>query len=130
AQQEEVGAAAEELPGQALGRGAAHGVVGAAEAQHRHRRLVGVAQGLVALPVALPAGGAAPSPAEEGFLQLPQRAAAQEPVHVHHLGQGPRWRVIGMPLGAGGYRRAAVWVPPACVPMLRLLDSLALHAGK
>uniref|UniRef100_A0A8C3NHB6 Uncharacterized protein n=1 Tax=Geospiza parvula TaxID=87175 RepID=A0A8C3NHB6_GEOPR len=96
AQQEEVGAAAEELPGQAAGRRAAHGVIGAAEAQHRHRRLVRVAQGLVALPVALPAGGAAPSPAEERFLQLPQRAAAQEPVRVHHLGQGPR-----VPAGMG-----------------------------
>uniref|UniRef100_A0A8C3U866 Uncharacterized protein n=1 Tax=Catharus ustulatus TaxID=91951 RepID=A0A8C3U866_CATUS len=119
-QQEEEGAAAEELPGQAPGRGAAHGVVGAAQAQHRHRRLVRIPQGLVALPVALPAGGAAPSPAEEGFLQLPQRAAAQKPVHVHHLGQGPRvpvWRVIRMPFGAGSYRDAAMGMPQACVPM-------------
>uniref|UniRef100_A0A8C0UPC5 Uncharacterized protein n=1 Tax=Cyanistes caeruleus TaxID=156563 RepID=A0A8C0UPC5_CYACU len=83
-------AAAEQLPGQALGRGAAHGVIGAAEAQHRHRRLVRITQGLVAFPVALPAAGAAPSPAEEGFLQLPQRAAAQEPVRVHHVSQSPR----------------------------------------
>uniref|UniRef100_A0A8C9N3U9 Uncharacterized protein n=1 Tax=Serinus canaria TaxID=9135 RepID=A0A8C9N3U9_SERCA len=105
-------AAAEELPGQALGQGATHRVIGAAEAQHRHRRLVRVAQGLVALPVALPAGGAAPSPAEEGFLQLPQRAAAQEPVHVHHLGQGSHipagmvwplwaWRCRGAAMGWG-----------------------------
>uniref|UniRef100_A0A8C5T2N5 Uncharacterized protein n=1 Tax=Malurus cyaneus samueli TaxID=2593467 RepID=A0A8C5T2N5_9PASS len=106
AQQEEVGAAAEELPGQARGRGAAHGVVGAAEAQHRHRHLVRVAQGLVALPVALPAAGATPAPAEEGFLQLPQRAAAQEPVRVHHLGQGPRVPAgIGRPLWAWGCHR-------------------------
>uniref|UniRef100_A0A663MHQ5 Uncharacterized protein n=1 Tax=Athene cunicularia TaxID=194338 RepID=A0A663MHQ5_ATHCN len=90
AQQEEVGAAAEELQGQAAGRGAADGVVGAAEAQHGHGRLVGVAQGLVAFPVGLPGGGAALGPAEEGFLQLPQRAAAQQPLHIHRLGQGPR----------------------------------------
>uniref|UniRef100_A0A8D0EWP8 Uncharacterized protein n=1 Tax=Strix occidentalis caurina TaxID=311401 RepID=A0A8D0EWP8_STROC len=93
AQQEEVGAAAEELQGEAAGRGAADGVVGAAEAQHGHGRLVGVAQGFVAFPVRLPGGGAALGPAEEGFLQLPQRAAAQQPLHVHRLGQGP-------PLGA------------------------------
>uniref|UniRef100_A0A8C4UWD9 Uncharacterized protein n=1 Tax=Falco tinnunculus TaxID=100819 RepID=A0A8C4UWD9_FALTI len=97
AQQEEVGAAAEELEGQAAGRGAADGVVGAAEAQHRHSGLVSVAQGLVALPVSLPAGGAALGPAEEGFLQLPQRAAAQHPVHVQRLSQGPR-----VPAGMGG----------------------------
>uniref|UniRef100_A0A674HEZ4 Uncharacterized protein n=1 Tax=Taeniopygia guttata TaxID=59729 RepID=A0A674HEZ4_TAEGU len=88
-QQEEEGAAAEQLPGQAAGRGSAHRVIGAAQAQHRHRRLVRVAKGLVPLPVALPAGGAAPGPAEEGFLQLPQRAAAQELVRVHHFGQSP-----------------------------------------
>lgn len=32
-------------------------------------------------------------------------------------------RVIGTPVGAGGYRDAAMGVPPACVPMSRLLDS-------
>uniref|UniRef100_A0A8B9EQY8 Uncharacterized protein n=1 Tax=Anser cygnoides TaxID=8845 RepID=A0A8B9EQY8_ANSCY len=90
AQQEEVGAAAEQLHGQRAGRGPADGVVGAADAQHGHGHLVGVAQGLVALPVGFPAGGAALGPAEEGFLQLPQRAAAQQLGHVHRLGQGAR----------------------------------------
>lgn len=40
------------------------------------------------------------------------------------------WRVIVMPLGAGGYRDAAMGVPPACVPVSRLLDSLGpAHRG-
>uniref|UniRef100_A0A8B9TZR9 Uncharacterized protein n=1 Tax=Anas zonorhyncha TaxID=75864 RepID=A0A8B9TZR9_9AVES len=86
-QQEEIGAAAEQLPGQRAGRGPADGVVGAADAQHRHGHLVGVPQGLVALPVGFPAGG----PTEKGFLQLPQRAAAQQLGHVHRLGQGPHF---------------------------------------
>uniref|UniRef100_A0A8C3GMK9 Uncharacterized protein n=1 Tax=Cairina moschata TaxID=8855 RepID=A0A8C3GMK9_CAIMO len=85
-QQEEIGAAAEQLPGQRAGRGPADGVVGAADAQHGHGHLVGVPQGLVALPVGFPARG----PAEEGFLQLLQRAAAQQLGHVHRLGQGAR----------------------------------------
>uniref|UniRef100_A0A8C0B4M3 Uncharacterized protein n=1 Tax=Buteo japonicus TaxID=224669 RepID=A0A8C0B4M3_9AVES len=80
--------------GQAAGRGSADGVVGAAEAQHRHGRLV----------VSLPAGGAALGPAEEGFFQLPQRAAAQHPVHVHHLGQGPHVPGGGHTHAEGGRR--------------------------
>uniref|UniRef100_A0A493TZZ2 Uncharacterized protein n=1 Tax=Anas platyrhynchos platyrhynchos TaxID=8840 RepID=A0A493TZZ2_ANAPP len=95
-QQEEIGAAAKQLPGQRAGRGPADGVVGAADAQHGHGHLVGVPQGLVALPVGFPAGG---GPAEEGFLQLPQRAAAQQLGHVHRLGQGVlpdhRWWWVG-----------------------------------
>uniref|UniRef100_A0A8B9G4V2 Uncharacterized protein n=1 Tax=Amazona collaria TaxID=241587 RepID=A0A8B9G4V2_9PSIT len=88
-QQEEVGAGAEELQGQAASGGAAHGVIGAAEAQHGHGRLVRVAQGLVAVPVGLPARGMGLGAAEEGLLQVPQRAAAQQLLHVHHLSQGP-----------------------------------------
>uniref|UniRef100_A0A8V5HE69 Uncharacterized protein n=1 Tax=Melopsittacus undulatus TaxID=13146 RepID=A0A8V5HE69_MELUD len=97
-QQEEEGAGAEELHGQAAGRGAAHGVIGAAQAQHGHGRLVRVAQGLVALPVCLPAGGTGAT--EQGLLQVPQRAAAQQLLHVHRPGQGP-----GVPAGMG-------WVHP------------------
>uniref|UniRef100_A0A8C3JI87 Uncharacterized protein n=1 Tax=Calidris pygmaea TaxID=425635 RepID=A0A8C3JI87_9CHAR len=104
-QQEEVGAAAEELQGQAAGRGSSDGVIGSAEAQHRHGHLIGVPQGLVAFPVGLPTGGTALGLAEEGFLQLPQRAAAQQPGHVHHLGQGPH-----VPVGRGwpGWARGSV----------------------
>uniref|UniRef100_A0A8B9ZKX2 Uncharacterized protein n=1 Tax=Anas platyrhynchos TaxID=8839 RepID=A0A8B9ZKX2_ANAPL len=98
-QQEEIGAAAKQLPGQRAGRGPADGVVGAADAQHGHGHLVGVPQGLVALPVGFPAGG---GPAEEGFLQLPQRAAAQQLGHVHRLGQG-----ACVPAGMGWVRGGA-----------------------
>uniref|UniRef100_A0A8C4KAL9 Uncharacterized protein n=1 Tax=Dromaius novaehollandiae TaxID=8790 RepID=A0A8C4KAL9_DRONO len=101
-QPEEEGVGAEELQGQGAGRRAPYGVVGAADAQHGHGRLVHVAQRLVAGPVRLPAHGAALGRAEEGFLQLPQRTAAQQLVHVHHLGQGtrPRHQLLhGLPEG-------------------------------
>uniref|UniRef100_A0A8B9Q2R6 Uncharacterized protein n=1 Tax=Apteryx owenii TaxID=8824 RepID=A0A8B9Q2R6_APTOW len=73
-----------ELPGRAVAQAPAHGVVLAADAENGHRHLVHVPQGVIALPVGVPALRLA----EQGLLQLPQRPASEETLQGQHFPQG------------------------------------------
>lgn len=87
-QKEEVGAAVEEFSWQKVAWGPAHGVVGTADAQHRYRGLIHIPEGVVVLPVGVPADGEALGVAEEGFLKLPQGAAPEQFAGIHGVLQG------------------------------------------
>uniref|UniRef100_A0A6I8PJR2 Uncharacterized protein n=1 Tax=Ornithorhynchus anatinus TaxID=9258 RepID=A0A6I8PJR2_ORNAN len=87
-QQEEVGVAQKELGGQGARRGPPHRVVGTADAQHGHGGFVHIPQGVIDVPVGVPAHGKVLGLAEEPLLKLPQRAAAQQLGHVHGFRQG------------------------------------------
>uniref|UniRef100_A0A8C3SQV1 Uncharacterized protein n=1 Tax=Chelydra serpentina TaxID=8475 RepID=A0A8C3SQV1_CHESE len=110
-QQEEVGAAAEELHGEGAGRRPPDGVIGAADAQDWDGCLVRVPEGVVAIPVRIPGDGLLLGLAEEGFLKLPERAAPEQPARLHHLCQRG-----GVPGGDKGERPGRGSHGPECPP--------------
>lgn len=87
-QEEEVGVAVKEFRGQKVVRGPTHGVVGATDTQHRHSGLVHIPEGVVVVPVGVPADGETLGVAEEGLLKLSQGAAPEQFVGVHCVLQG------------------------------------------
>lgn len=87
-QEEKVGVAVKEFRGQKVVRGPAHGVVGTGDTQHRHRGLVHIPEGIVVVPVGVPADGETLGVAEQGLLKLSKGAAPEQPVGVHGVLQG------------------------------------------
>lgn len=87
-QQEEVGVAVEEFRRQKVVWGPAHGVVSTTDTQHRHGRLIHIPEGVVVVPVGVPADGETLGVAEEGFLKLSQGAAPEQFVGVHRVLEG------------------------------------------
>uniref|UniRef100_A0A8C3I5P0 Uncharacterized protein n=1 Tax=Chrysemys picta bellii TaxID=8478 RepID=A0A8C3I5P0_CHRPI len=86
-QQEEVGAAMEELHGEGAGRRSPDGVVGAADAQDRDGCFIHLPEGVVAIPVSVPGDRVPLGLAEEGFLEFPERATPEQPACLHNLCQ-------------------------------------------
>uniref|UniRef100_A0A8C0GSX1 Uncharacterized protein n=1 Tax=Chelonoidis abingdonii TaxID=106734 RepID=A0A8C0GSX1_CHEAB len=105
-QQEEVGAAVEELHGEGAGRRSSDRVVGAADAQDRDGCLIHLPEGVVAIPVSVPGDRVALGLAEEGFLQFPERAAPEQPACLHNLCQRG-----GIPRRDTGSRQTSGSVP-------------------
>ena len=87
-QKEEVGVAVKEFSWQKVVWGPAHGVVGTADAQHRYRCLIHIPEGVVVVPVGVPADGEALGVAEESLLKLPQGAAPEQFAGIHCVLQG------------------------------------------
>uniref|UniRef100_A0A452H7V8 Uncharacterized protein n=1 Tax=Gopherus agassizii TaxID=38772 RepID=A0A452H7V8_9SAUR len=73
-QQEEIGAAVEELHGEGVGRRSSDRVVGAADAQDRDGCLIHLPEGVVAIPVSVPGD------------RMPL-AAPEQPACLHNLCQ-------------------------------------------
>lgn len=76
-QQEEVGVAVKKFGGQCVVWGPAHWVVSATHTQHRYSSLIHIPEGIVAVPVGVPADGESLGVAEEGLLKLTQRTAPE-----------------------------------------------------
>lgn len=87
-QEEEVGVAVKEFGGQEAVWGPAHWVISTADTQHGHRCLVHVPEGVIVVPVGVPADGETLGVAEEDLLKLLQGAAPEQLVGVHCVFQG------------------------------------------
>uniref|UniRef100_A0A3Q2L6H2 Uncharacterized protein n=2 Tax=Equus TaxID=9789 RepID=A0A3Q2L6H2_HORSE len=87
-QEEEVGVAVKELSRQKVVWGPAHGVISAADTQHRHGSLVYIPKGVVVVPVGVPGDGETLGVAEEGLLKLSQGAAPEQFAGIHCVLQG------------------------------------------
>lgn len=68
--------------------GPAHRVISTADTQHRHSCLIHIPEGVVAVPVGVPADGETLSVTEEGLLQLLQGVALEHLPRVHCVIQG------------------------------------------
>uniref|UniRef100_A0A8C8S770 Uncharacterized protein n=1 Tax=Pelusios castaneus TaxID=367368 RepID=A0A8C8S770_9SAUR len=86
-QQEEVRAAVKELHGEGAGWRSPDRVVSTADAQNWDSCLVHISEGVIAIPVSIPSGGAAPGLAEENFLQFPERLTLEQSLRLHDLCQ-------------------------------------------
>uniref|UniRef100_A0A673V7R4 Uncharacterized protein n=1 Tax=Suricata suricatta TaxID=37032 RepID=A0A673V7R4_SURSU len=87
-QEEEVGVAVKEFGGQKVVWRPTHGVISATDAQHGHGGLVHIPEGVVVVPIGVPADGETLGVAEEGLLKLLQRAALEQFVSIHCVLQG------------------------------------------
>lgn len=87
-QEEEVGVAVKEFSWQKVVWGPTHRIIGATDAQHRYGCLVHIPEGVVVVPVGVPADGEALGVAEEGLFKLSQGAAPEQFSSVHCVLQG------------------------------------------
>lgn len=87
-QEEEVGVAVKEFSGQKVVWGPAHRVISATDTQHRYSCLIHIPEGVVVVPVGVPADGETLGVAEEGLLKLSQGAAPKQFASVHCVLQG------------------------------------------
>ena len=87
-QEEEVGVAVKEFGGQKVVWGPTHGVISTTDTQHGHGGLVHIPEGVVVVPIGVPADGETLGVAEEGLLKLSQGAAPEQFVGVHCVLQG------------------------------------------
>lgn len=76
-EKEEVRIAVEEFSGQRSVRRPTYGVISTADAQHRHSRLIHIPEGVIVVPVGIPADGETLGVTEEGLLKLSQGAAPE-----------------------------------------------------
>lgn len=87
-QQEKVRVALEEFRGQSVVWGATHRIISTADTQNRDSSLIHVPEWVVQVPVGIPADGETLGVAEQGFLELSQRAAPEQPAGVDCVLQG------------------------------------------
>lgn len=87
-QQEKVRVALEEFRGQSVVWGATHRIISTADTQNRDSSLIHVPEWVVQVPVGIPADGETLGVAEQGFLELSQRAAPEQPAGVYCVLQG------------------------------------------
>lgn len=87
-QEEEVGVAVKEFSGQKVVWGPTHRVISATDTQHRYSCLIHIPEGVVVVPVGVPADGETLGVAEEGLLKLSQGAAPKQFASVHCVLQG------------------------------------------
>ena len=87
-QEEEVGVLVKEFSGQKVVWGPTHRVISTTDAQHRYGRLVHIPEGVIVVPVGVPADGEVLGVAEEGLLKLSQGAAPEQFADVHRVLQG------------------------------------------
>uniref|UniRef100_A0A8C0ZYJ1 Uncharacterized protein n=1 Tax=Castor canadensis TaxID=51338 RepID=A0A8C0ZYJ1_CASCN len=78
-EKEEVRIAVEEFSGQRSVRRPTYGVISTADAQHRHSRLIHIPEGVIVVPVGIPADGETLGVTEEGLLKLSQGASCGIP---------------------------------------------------
>lgn len=87
-QEEEVGVAMKEFSGQKVVWGPAHRVISTADTQHRYSGLVHIPEGVIVVPVGVPADGETLSVAEEGLFKFSQGAAPEQFAGVYYVLQG------------------------------------------